>query len=138
MKSQADNEENAWQARVNSSLSILEERTSLLDQRSNSNDAHFINLSLKLESLQRSLDRLLISGSSLTNPTIAVAMQTSSMQVCNDWFHGMQRLKLLHASSSRVTDGTVDVFLTSSETCLAAGARSWADKHDQVWPTTIN
>jgi hypothetical protein len=84
MKSQADNEENAWQARVNSSLSILEERTSLLDQRSNSNDAHFINLSLKLESLQRSLDRLLISGSSLTNPTIAVAMQTSSMQVCND------------------------------------------------------
>ena len=44
----------------------------------------------------------------------------------------MQRLKLLPASSSRVTDGTVDVFLTSSKTCLAAGARSWADKHDQV------
>ena len=79
------NDDIGWRARIDSSLSILDQRTSVLDQRSHSSETHFMDLNLKLEGLQKSLEQLISGLTPLSSPwnnlnTANTAMQSS--QVC--------------------------------------------------------
>lgn len=85
----SDYDDIGWRARIDSSLSLLDQRTSVLDQRSHASEAHFKDLNLKLEGLQKSLEQLISGLAPLSSPwnnfytaNTAIAMQPSLNQVC--------------------------------------------------------